>query len=257
MEIYNLALIQLGSPTVTATNENTKEVNTFNAVYPYVVRDVLSAFQFKFSLETTQIYQSPEQSVTAINVNGNTATVTLNNHGYQEGDIIKIDGASNKLFNGKFRIFNVFQNLFDYTISKSETVNPTGSITARLSNIDFEYAYRLPTDLLLPVRLLGDTRGYRVNNTTLFCDIEDKIYLEYVKNNTSTGNSPVGFDFLIAYKLASATAVSITSDIKLAEVLELKYYHKLLEVMREEAYKDFDVNYTSYNNLDETKYWYA
>jgi hypothetical protein len=54
--------------------------------------------------------------VTSITRSGSTATATIADHGFGEGDLVRIVGASQSAYNGDFAIFNVTQNTFDYTV---------------------------------------------------------------------------------------------------------------------------------------------
>src|SRR5208282_5338117 len=71
------------------------------------------------------------QTVSSIVSSGTTATVTLPDNGYFNGETITIAGASQSQYNGNFVIANVTANTFTYTISGSPVTPATGTITAR------------------------------------------------------------------------------------------------------------------------------
>ncbi len=69
--------------------------------------------------------------VGSITRSGTTATVTLFDHGYSNGDSIQIFGADQPEYNGTFTISNVTSTTFQYTISGSPATTATGMIYAR------------------------------------------------------------------------------------------------------------------------------
>lgn len=74
-----------------------------------------------------------KQNVASITRSGSTATVTLNSHGYSNGDTIVIAGATQWQYNGAFVIGNVTTNTFTYTVAiapAAPATPATGTITA-------------------------------------------------------------------------------------------------------------------------------
>jgi hypothetical protein len=71
------------------------------------------------------------QSVASITRASTAATVTLNSHGYSNGDEITITGATQAEYNGSVIISNVTTNTFDYTVSGSPATPATGTIFAQ------------------------------------------------------------------------------------------------------------------------------
>ena len=71
------------------------------------------------------------QAVSGITRSGTTATVTLNSHGYSNGDEITITGAGETEYNGSFIISNVATNTFAYTVSGTPATPATGTIYAQ------------------------------------------------------------------------------------------------------------------------------
>jgi hypothetical protein len=73
------------------------------------------------------------QNVTSITAVGTTATVTRNNHGLSNGDVVRMVGVStpqvpgDNVYNGIFTIQNVTTNTFDYVMSGTPT-NLTANI---------------------------------------------------------------------------------------------------------------------------------
>jgi hypothetical protein len=68
-----------------------------------------------------------QAALTSITRSGSTATATLNDHGFQNGDTVVILGATETEYNGSFVISNVTANTFDYTVSGSPSTPATGS----------------------------------------------------------------------------------------------------------------------------------
>jgi hypothetical protein len=74
--------------------------------------------------------------VTSITNSGTTATVTAMNHGFTNGNLVLIDGATGanaSLYNGNFTISNATGNTFQYTMTGTPTGSATGTISCRLS----------------------------------------------------------------------------------------------------------------------------
>ena len=70
------------------------------------------------------------QTVSSVTSSGTTATVTLPNNGFFNGETITIAGASQPEYDGSFVLSNVTANSFTYTISGSPVSPATGTITA-------------------------------------------------------------------------------------------------------------------------------
>ncbi len=81
-----------------------------------------------------------DQSVSSITAVGTTATVTRNNHGLSNGDVIRMVGVStpavagDNVYNGVFTIQNVTTNTFDYVMSGTPT-----NLTANISTFKAGY----------------------------------------------------------------------------------------------------------------------
>lgn len=96
----------------------------------------------------------------------------------------------------------------------------------------WEYAYQLPSDLVLM---------YRVYPNADYEIFEDKIYsnetsldIEYL-TRVSEGLWPAYFQLLVEYKLASEFALTVTSNRSLAETYELKANDQLSKAMYADA----------------------
>ena len=74
------------------------------------------------------------KNVSSITLVGTTATVTSNAHGYSNGDVITIWGATPVNYNGSAAISNVTANTFDYTTVSGLTSPAVGEIQCTKSN---------------------------------------------------------------------------------------------------------------------------
>lgn len=74
---------------------------------------------------------SADKSVTSIVRAGTLATVTVNSHGYSNGDEVIVTGADQTEYNGSFVISNVAPNTFDYSVTGAPATPATGTITCR------------------------------------------------------------------------------------------------------------------------------
>jgi hypothetical protein len=72
----------------------------------------------------------PTQSITSITRSGATATATKTAHGYTNGQVISISGATQPEYNGNVTVANAAANTFDYTVSGTPATPATGTIVA-------------------------------------------------------------------------------------------------------------------------------
>ena len=89
----------------------------------------------------------PKPVLTGITISrsGNIATVTANNHGYPNGSLVVIAGATGPdgaYYNGTFGISNVTQNTFDYGMTGTPGASATGSLTCTLDPYEFDALMR-------------------------------------------------------------------------------------------------------------------
>lgn len=250
LEIYNTALTKLGAPLASSINDTSKEVITLNAIYTNALHDLLSEFPYHFSRTTTHIYQHPEKNIESVSINSTTITIQITNHGYVNNNTVSVINLKPDDYNGKYSIANVNNNTFTYTVQKN-VGNPINSNSrVRLSHPEFEYAYTLPTDMLFPIRLMGASYPYTVDNNFLYTNVEDKIFLEYIQKNPSIPLYNIKFDWLLASRLAAESCITITGDRRFAEILTIKYYNELREAKLNDAYFGFEQK--QYNSRDKT-----
>ena len=73
-------------------------------------------------------------AITSITRVSTTATATLANHGFINGETVTISGATQTQYNGSFVISNVATNTFDYTVAGSPATPATGSPVIKTKN---------------------------------------------------------------------------------------------------------------------------
>lgn len=74
------------------------------------------------------------KDVTSITLSGTTATVTSAGHGYSNGDVVTIWGATPADYNGTYTISNVATDTFDYTTTSGLASPAAGAIQCTTSN---------------------------------------------------------------------------------------------------------------------------
>ena len=90
-----------------------------------LVYDFNNGFWYQWTYLTAQ----SSQSVISLTSDGTTATASVLNHGFEDGDPVLIAGASPDDYNGTFNVTIVDDNTFTYTVP--DTTSPaTGTITA-------------------------------------------------------------------------------------------------------------------------------
>ena len=90
---------------------------------------VLQAFDRVYILRKAQEFGLPKEITTLTSVS-TTATVTCAGHGYQTGQIVRINGVTPSGYNGNYAITYVNPNQFTYTLAGSLALPGTGNMTA-------------------------------------------------------------------------------------------------------------------------------
>ena len=100
--------------------------------FSLVISTATSGATIRYSLNgATPADADNTKSVTSISRSGSTATATIANHGYANGDWVLIRGATAPEYNGVFVISGVTANTFDYTVAGTPATPATGTITAQ------------------------------------------------------------------------------------------------------------------------------
>jgi hypothetical protein len=109
--------------------------NAYNGLFTITV---LTANTFTYSVSGTP--DSPATGTITVACaglrrSGTTVTVPMANHGFINGQTVKISGAGQSEYNGTFVIYNVTANTFDYTISGTPVSPATGSVIVQAYGI--------------------------------------------------------------------------------------------------------------------------
>lgn len=128
---YNLCLAQyLRNAGVRTTDPNYQDIladfnqnlgNRYQMVLAKMADYKTETYQTPFNTGINAILLTTDvsQPVTSITSSGTTATVTISAHGYSNGYVVAISGASPSGYNGTFTIGGVTTNTFTYTLLAS------------------------------------------------------------------------------------------------------------------------------------------
>jgi hypothetical protein len=89
---------------------------------------------------------------------------------------------------------------------------------------DWEYAFQLPSDLLMLYRVIPNT-DYQVYEDKIFANVTE-MDVDYLMR-PNEGLFPAYFQLALEYKLASEFALIVTSNRSLAETYELKHVEQM------------------------------
>lgn len=172
----------------------------------------------------TATIPSNPQLITSITRSGTTATVTLNGHGYANGQAITITGATQAQYNGTFTITKIDNNQFSYTVVEGP-ISPAGSgtVTVGANSKNIEAYNSNPNPGV--VRSAGSTtvtitttanHGFSTGNTAVIANIKDSagnIIPEYngTFSITKTGNKSFTFTISATTPTSPATG-SVYAD---------------------------------------------
>ena len=102
----------------------------------YVLTLVASAVTLVCDLATkswyrwTSLIAGTAQTLTSVTSTGAIASATLTSHGYSDGQVVLIAGATPTGYNGTFIVTRVSANVFSYPVASGLTSPATGTITA-------------------------------------------------------------------------------------------------------------------------------
>ena len=212
--------------TVAISGANQAQYNTTSAVIFNVTNDT---FEYTItgspaSPATGTIYVTPY----GITRNGTTATVTLPGHGFANGDLVMITGATPTAYNGVYPIYNVTTNTFSYTVSGSPASPATGSIYVRRVDKTVSGIAYSGTTATATVANHGFVNGQLVRITGASPTQYDGDFIITVVNaNTFTytmastpGSNASGT--MAATKVVSSSAILYTGPIALAQSARIK-----------------------------------
>lgn len=214
--ICELALGHLGmADTITdVTTDQTAVARAFRRFYAQSRDEVLTAFPWTFAKRYFDfLEQDGTGTVQALQQGGNfELRFTISQDPYLAvGDTVTINSVAYTL--------NTRQNATTYYVTPS-TVQAAGSsftiAKKRLTDptLDWAYAYRMPADILQPLRLVDGNRtpirsnwpvfwtGEDDTSKLLYCNYDTDVIMEYVKSVTDVTKFPVLFTQALACKLA-------------------------------------------------------
>jgi hypothetical protein len=132
---------------------------------------------------------------------GSTATVTLMNHGFLEGQAVLMSGATQVEYNGSFVIFDVTANTFSYTVTGTPVSPATGNVYVQ------QPLGMTRTGSTVLVSAVG--HGFAVGDTIRIADADQS---EYNGTFTVTSASLNAFTYTASGTPASpATGATITA----------------------------------------------
>jgi hypothetical protein len=224
VRLLNHALVN--GQTVAISGANESQYNTTSAVIFNVTQDT-------FDYTITGSPASPASGtiyVTTYGItrNGTAAIVTLEGHGFANGDLVLISGASPTNYNGIFTISNVTVNTFSYIVSGSPTSPATGTIYVR--RVDKSVSGITYSDTLATATV--DNHGFvtgdvvRITGATP-AQYNGEFIITYVNANTFTytmASSPGAnaSGTMAATRVVSPTAIRYTGPITLAQSAQVK-----------------------------------
>ena len=214
--ICELALGHLGmSDTITdVTTDQTAVARAFRRFYEQSRDEVLTAFPWTFA---KRYWDFLEQDGTGtVYIHSHTSHYDADFTSSQDlylgvGDTITVNGTTYTMVERH----NV--NTWHVTPSISQVAGSTFTIAKkRLTDptLDWAYAYRMPADILQPLRLVDGNRtpirsnwpvfwtGEDDTSKLLYCNYDTDVIMEYVKSVTDVTKFPVLFTQALACKLA-------------------------------------------------------
>lgn len=214
--ICELALGHLGmSDTITdVTVDQTAVARAFRRFYDQTRDEVLTAFPWTFAKRYWKFTDQPGTGTVGVALQGGEmrATFTVVQTPYLgAGDTVTINSVVYTL------ISQHNTSTWHVSPSTAQAAPKTFTITKqRLSDptADWAYAYRLPADVLQPLRLVDGNRtpirsnwpvfwvGEDDTSRLLYCNYDTDVVLEYVKSVTDVTKYPVLFTQALAAKLA-------------------------------------------------------
>jgi hypothetical protein len=129
-----------------------------------------------------------------------TATMTLANHGFVEGQTVLIGGAGQSQYNGSFTIFNVTATSFDFTVSAAAVSPATGSI--------FAQPYAISRNGATAIVSLAN-HGFTTGSTVTIAGADQA---EYNGNVAITVLTPNTFSYTVSTTAVSPASGSISAN---------------------------------------------
>jgi hypothetical protein len=138
-------------------------------------------------------------TLSSITRSGSTATATLANHGYINGQTLILSGAGQGEYNGTFSIFNVTTNTFDFNVSVIPITPATGTLSAQ------PYAISRSGSTVI---VAAPSHGFAVGDMISISGVEQADYNGVFAISSATTNS---FTYTITGTPASPGTGTITA----------------------------------------------
>lgn len=168
-----LSYKDLGAPTLTANNRD--------ALFPWLDTIFSSGYNL--------------QNVLSITSNGTQITINFNNStfGYTLGQLIKVTGASEAVFNKKWRVQSVHETSVKCNIVDSDTypTTATGTISSTTASLDWEFVYSDVNQRSIRSKMNNSSKSiitFKKPTGSLLKDKNSVVYEIEVSKNINTSN---------------------------------------------------------------------
>lgn len=227
VDIWNMALRQLGAAPLTATTDDVESARILDDIYDMIRDEVLTAHPWNFAVRRATLTELGGV-ISTWTASGTTnvwqAALTT------EPAVVKFDGttgteqASVAGCDTEYYWYWASNVLYVYSTSDPDTAYTT--IFAQIPEFDYDYAFSCPTDYLRIIRTSLTSEEFKIENDRLFTD-ESSVKVLYIAQITDTTEFPAYFISALATRLAAEIAYPITNSTTLAEAKLKEYQIKL------------------------------
>jgi len=230
LNIANGALIRIGSPTITALADTSKEAQICTERLEPCKRTVLRRHPWNFAM--TRVLLSLKSITGAADNGAGLIRITAVSHGRTTGDYVTVSQVQGtQEANGQWTITVINANTFDLQASTFANAYVSGGKVGLAAAFDYEFRHPLPTDFVR-LHTLG-RRGdpaWRVEGAYIVCD-EEELELKYVRDVTDYGTMDPSFHDALSTYLAWDICYAITQNLSLKDEI-WKDYEKLIRQAR-------------------------
>lgn len=256
LKVCQLAMTWLGadpnalSNVTTITNNSTKEEQLCNVVYDSARKAVLEDYNWQFAKRHLMLnpqdgyYESPSYNANAAYVSISNISKadpavfeTSNNHGFQNGWLVKITDVTGmtQVNNRIVRVNNNNGNTFEaYGLNSTNFNNYTSGGNAiryeAYSDYQSGYVFDVPADFLRPVQIEGRPQ-YEVvgsgNTQRILCSDQYPV-IEYIADVTTVSEMTEGFKRAWAARIAAELSTPLQKQNAVMKDM-WAYYQQVLE----------------------------
>ena len=141
--------------------------------FSLTISTVTPGATIRYSLNgTTPTEADNTKAITSLTRSGSIATATITDHGYANGDWVRVQGATAPEYNGVFVIANVTANTFAFTVTGSPVTPATGTLTAQANC--YTYTDPISIDRTTTVRAAAFKQAYAATDV----DTQTYVFLE-------------------------------------------------------------------------------